>query len=131
MKCPKCRKEIEDLRFYAKVERWGTFFMGNTPEYPEYDTKEDGDWSDLIFCCPKCDAILFQNSDDAEDFLRVNKERKKALYCENCFKDNLKKRLELADGTIVCSINCAQEYIGDRRKEKEERKGEKDGRKRN
>ncbi len=41
----------------------------------------------------------------------------KKLYCEQCFSDDIKHYIELADGTIVCSDICKERWEIERRAE--------------
>lgn len=64
--CPKCNKKIEYLNFSAKVIHIGTF------DGYDWDTKEDGDWSDEEYYCPECDELIIKGDEEARAFL--NKE---------------------------------------------------------
>jgi hypothetical protein len=69
LKCPKCKEEIEDLWFEAKVEHSGYFRLDKN-ENEEWDTENYGDWNDLKFFCNECGELLFINQDEALEFLR-------------------------------------------------------------
>ena len=47
-KCKFCNAEIDYLNFSAKVEHLGVY------DGSEWDTKQDGDWSEVNFYCPEC-----------------------------------------------------------------------------
>ena len=32
-------------------------------------------------------------------------------YCEYCWEEDLKKHIELFDGTIVCNNNCKRKWL--------------------
>ena len=68
--CPKCKAEIDYLRFSAKVETFGDF------NGEEWDTKESGDWHNVIFYCPECDKLLFTDEGKAEAFMNDEDELK-------------------------------------------------------
>jgi hypothetical protein len=72
MRCPKCHEEIDALNWKHHKVAYG--FMKEdgelTEDYPDYE-------NDYIeFFCPECDALLFDNEDDAFDFITGKAEKK-------------------------------------------------------
>jgi ribosomal protein S27AE len=67
--CPRCGEGIDDLEYNTKLEEGGAAFLlgtgGNEIGYQERHTEV----YDLEFFCPKCGALLFDNDEDALDFL--------------------------------------------------------------
>lgn len=85
--CPKCKEEIGDLRFSAEVQKYGDFNIDENG-YENWDNQEDGDWDNVILCCPECNAELFYDSQEAKEFLENKDELKKML--ENKIKKEKK-----------------------------------------
>ena len=75
--CPKCKATIENLKFSAEVETWGTLYVDNDGA-EDWDRSEDGDWHDVTLTCPECDAILFTDTGKAKDFL-LNTDKLKSM----------------------------------------------------
>ena len=73
--CPECGGEIDYLTaFNTSVPQVSNFFVkadGET-EYEYVETSEEG--TDYHYYCPKCNAFLFDNEEDAERFLKVEVE---------------------------------------------------------
>lgn len=90
--CPKCKKEIENLRFYSKVENYGYFNISENGN-EEWNTSEYGDWSDIEFCCPECNEVLFtdKNEDEAIEFLS-NKDKLKELMVKKVIQNGRQKK---------------------------------------
>ena len=67
-KCPECNKEIESLGFSSKVWHYGDFSIidGNG----DFDTRDYGDWENVLYSCPKCNETLFDNEKKAIEFLK-------------------------------------------------------------
>lgn len=76
VKCPKCKSEIEDLRYFAKVETWGYFRLCKDGENPELDEEERGYGDSLEIYCPECD-YCFKNEEEAIKFLMGGKNDEK------------------------------------------------------
>jgi len=73
--CPKCKREITHLTFYAKVEHMGVFQPGHVNS-DHWDTKNHGDWSNLAFSCSKCNGVLFTTENEAVSFLESSQNEK-------------------------------------------------------
>lgn len=89
--CPKCNKEIDNLIFDAQVQTWGHLSV-NEGEL-DWDKSEDGDWENIVICCPECDATLFKGEIGvvkARDFL-MNKDKLQELL-EKKVNERRKKR---------------------------------------
>ena len=74
-KCPKCGKEIRALNY--KVIDSGVVRIRENGEI-EYELISDYGLEQKEVCdfsCPECDAILFDNEDDALDFLMSDGEQ--------------------------------------------------------
>lgn len=69
VKCLKCNKEIETLNYTQSCIAYGVF--DKFGEYEEINCELDNNNYNK-FICPKCDCILFDDEDDAKEFL--NKE---------------------------------------------------------
>jgi phage FluMu protein Com len=70
MKCPKCDKDIVELRCYEKLEKRRYYTLTNEGKpyyYGENWTDFEGE---LEFECPNCDSLLFTDEGDASDFLK-------------------------------------------------------------
>jgi hypothetical protein len=67
--CPNCREEIRFLIFSAKVEQIG-IYQADIQNENNWDTRAQGNWSDLRFTCPKCNIVLFVNEENAKKFLK-------------------------------------------------------------
>lgn len=79
--CPKCRKEITYLTNFVKGWRYYSFSGGMN--YQEEDfVEDDNSDSNSNYECPECDAVLFNNEQDADDFLSDNVKTEKDV-CEN------------------------------------------------
>lgn len=62
VKCPKCSAEIERLDYSDRCTRGGHFFIGGGFEvYEEQWAETDS----LLFFCPECEEILFEDDQDA------------------------------------------------------------------
>lgn len=69
-KCPKCGKEIEELRNYSA--RTDSFAVTLTKSgYLDYAHLNDSDYDDGVFCCPECDEELFSTEKEAITFLKT------------------------------------------------------------
>ena len=72
VKCPKCKAEIENFTFSAKVVVSGVAdlntFKGKTTLENQID--DYGNWLDEEFYCPECDKLLFKSEDKAKKFLK-------------------------------------------------------------
>ncbi len=65
MKCPKCKKKIDWLRNYSKVEKIYSFDADTYNELDEiFETNENED-----FECPECGEVLTHNEDKARKML--------------------------------------------------------------
>ena len=89
-KCPKCKEEIENLNFSKTKEISGSVvFDGNDIEFiEEFDIYEEQ--KPHTYRCPECNEILFENDEEAEEFLRdddelqeIVKEKLKLIEDEN------------------------------------------------
>ena len=69
-KCPKCKEDIEELRYDSKVDVSQDFIIGHN-DYPEYSSMDDyGDHFDEKYVCPECNKTLFTDEDKAIEFLK-------------------------------------------------------------
>lgn len=69
VKCPKCKKEIEELTYASKVEVSQTFGVDDgKPTYSEMD--DYGNHSNEEYVCPECNQTLFTDEDKAIEFLK-------------------------------------------------------------
>jgi transcription initiation factor IIE alpha subunit len=69
-KCPECGEEIHEL-FYTLIDG-GRAWLNDDGEL-EYELASDTYGDSVIgirFTCPECGAELFDNEEDAEDFLK-------------------------------------------------------------
>lgn len=73
-RCPECDAKIYTLEFEGKVS--GNVFgeyneygldISDDPEF-DYEDLEDG-YEEMSFSCPECGEILFENKEDADEFL--------------------------------------------------------------
>lgn len=70
VKCPKCESEITFLNVYETAQRKGEMKIGSGG-YPEFGIFTPLDWVDSTdYECPECDQTLFDNEEDATNFLR-------------------------------------------------------------
>ena len=67
--CPNCKEEIRYLIFIAKVEHIGIYQTDNQNDN-NWDTRVQGNMSDLRFTCPKCNIVLFTDEENARKFLK-------------------------------------------------------------
>lgn len=69
-KCPKCKKEIEDLDFSGTAVVFMRFYLaqGRYPEYDERETEFKG--NDDEYFCPECEKKLFNTEEEAIKFLK-------------------------------------------------------------
>ena len=82
--CPKCKEEIDDLNFSADVESYGNY------DGYDWNTKENGEWKDEKFYCPKCNEELAFDEEEATNFLQ-NKDKLTELVKEK-IKNGKKKK---------------------------------------
>lgn len=75
--CPKCKKEIDYLRFSARVEHFGNFRINESGI--DQDTNDWGDWDNIELACPECNETLFTDEDKAEKFLNEEDELKEIV----------------------------------------------------
>ena len=70
VKCPECGEEIGVLKnICTNITQEFTFYIAKGEvEYKYEDTPSEG--GDSEFYCPKCNAFLFDNEEDAERFLK-------------------------------------------------------------
>lgn len=69
-KCPVCKEEIKELYFDVTATCAGYIKKGEScSSVVDIDALHDRIEFDN-FICPKCETILFENSWDAEDFLK-------------------------------------------------------------
>lgn len=63
--CPKCGEKIDHLDYLEKVTQYGQYYGRDGFEI------NDSESEDFEFFCPnpECNAVLFTNVMDAEDFL--------------------------------------------------------------
>jgi predicted RNA-binding Zn-ribbon protein involved in translation (DUF1610 family) len=69
-KCPKCGEEID--RLYYKVVDYGTVWLKENGELDwelASETYGDEQKSACEFKCPKCHAVIFDDEDEAVEFL--------------------------------------------------------------
>jgi DNA-directed RNA polymerase subunit RPC12/RpoP len=71
VRCPKCGKEIEELIYYQEgvvQSYWVGLDKDGDIEYNKiediYDNSDGG-----VYCCPHCEAELFDDEDEARKFL--------------------------------------------------------------
>lgn len=76
--CPNCKKIIEDLRFEADVQTFGNFSIFDDG-YENWETKENGEWNNLVFYCPECNTELFYDNKEAREFLENKDELKEMV----------------------------------------------------
>jgi len=71
VKCPKCKAEINEL-IYARAEIYEDIMWIDENGKLEFDPTDEyaGEW--CVFKCPKCNAVLFEDFEDAEEFLKGN-----------------------------------------------------------
>lgn len=87
--CPKCKKVIGILyRRESGVELSKFFIDGDVVDYNDEEFLSDG--TRLYFECPKCWEILFEDVDEAVDFLS-NKDELQELVAEKIENINKKK----------------------------------------
>jgi len=69
--CPKCNAEINEL-VYARSEIYEDLMRVDDEGKLEFEplNEHDGEW--CVYKCPKCNAVLFENIEDAEEFLKGN-----------------------------------------------------------
>ena len=68
VKCPKCKMEID----YLKAEDWvsrGMILEVQNGREVYSDTEHYDDIRDEKFICPECNSVLFENEEEAVDFL--------------------------------------------------------------
>lgn len=76
--CPVCKKEIDYLKFEAEVQHFGDF-RAEEGGYENWDSREEGDWNNIIFLCPECNTELSYNSEKAREFLENKDELKRMI----------------------------------------------------
>ena len=70
--CPDCKKEIEGLKYYSKVEVTQDCYLDGS--LMSYEAMDDyGDHTDETYACPECDKVLATNEEDAIKILRGKK----------------------------------------------------------
>ena len=70
-KCPKCKKEIEQLRNYCQGENvYSLWLEGNDIQY---DLKDFIGRNENEYCCPECHEVIFTDEEEAIKFLKENK----------------------------------------------------------
>lgn len=75
VECPKCHKLIGSLDRLETREYEDEATYDSEAEQLEYEPK--GEWTGngygevikTVFCCPECDEVLFDNEEDAKNFL--------------------------------------------------------------
>ena len=68
-KCPKCKEKIKSLRYEMIKKVIGNLIIFNDCE--EFNDDEYiFDENTINFYCPDCDELLFENGDDAINFLK-------------------------------------------------------------
>ena len=70
MRCPKCNDDIDSLRCVKKVT--DDIFLAFDDQGLLWETRRCNQVSAGIktYMCPFCDAVLFENEDDAFKFLK-------------------------------------------------------------
>jgi len=93
--CPKCNAEIDELRFYERVDNsmWFSIDKGGKANYEGGEIIYDGA-TDEEFCCPECSETLFTNEEKAVAFLQ-NKDKLQELVKEKIerIKNGTNKRI--------------------------------------
>ena len=70
IKCPKCKKEIEELKHWEKIDSI-SFCNLEGGELNYYGQEQIYDNAiDLEWCCPECLKTLFITEDEAIKFLK-------------------------------------------------------------
>jgi hypothetical protein len=68
--CPMCKEACDSLNYKRCVIDEGTADTDKISHMLDFTTDDDDDNTTfIIFKCPKCDAVLFDDTDDAVDFL--------------------------------------------------------------
>lgn len=71
LKCPKCKGEIESLNFSKARNVFGTINLNEKQEaewIEEFDIDEEQ--KQYEYRCPECNEILFEDDEEAENFLK-------------------------------------------------------------
>jgi hypothetical protein len=63
-RCPSCKELIGSLRYCCQRTEYGDYSA-----HGDYYDSDYGDGDCYEWSCPECGDILFQNSDDADEFL--------------------------------------------------------------
>ena len=67
-KCPICGEGIDYLNFFTKEEVMAVF--GYNEEFNNWDNIGIAEGAKTNFCCPECAEILFNNEEEAKEFLK-------------------------------------------------------------
>lgn len=115
VKCPKCNKEIDYLSYTQKCVAHGVY---NGDEYDEYSC-DLADDEENLFYCPECEELLFEDEDDASDFLNggnqmyinINIENKTYKQIETEANQKVNNELKKQIKCIVFLGNIARVYF--------------------
>ena len=66
--CPECKKEIQYLDFLSIIEQKGTFTENGDININQEEFKKNKFW------CPVCDSFLFEDDEEAREFLTAEVE---------------------------------------------------------
>lgn len=66
--CPKCGKEIDDLRYYTSSESSYNYYLDEGVEQYELDEFIPIEGTNE-YECPECSEVLFKDADKAKEFL--------------------------------------------------------------